>query len=241
MLNFLDDLETASGQAKSLYVPPDQSLTQIESLLREVLEVSDTPSSLPKLAAGSKTGAIIFWGSVRKCLVSPPFPVTEKYTTQGYDVEPVRSLLQRDFTLALVLVRLGSYAIGICEGEKLIDSKVGTGLVHARHKKGGSSQHRFERHREKQIEQFLNRVCGHARERLEARSKSVDYVIYGGAWTTISSLQKRCPFLNQFDDRTLPPLLAIPDPRKAVLEIAIGQAWSSNVTEWHSEGPYAEA
>ena len=167
-----------------------------------------------------------------KYLVLPPFPVAEKYIAGGYEVAPLRALLQRDFTVAVVLVRLGAYAVGVCQGEKLVSSKVGTGLVHGRHRQGGSSQHRFERHREKQIEYFLTRVCTHAREHIEPHARSLDYIAYGGAWTTILSLTKQCPFLKQFDDRTLPPLLDIPDPRQPVLESAITRVWSSTVIEW---------
>ena len=96
-----------------------------------------------------------------------------------------------------MLVRLGSYAIGVCRGDKLVSSKVGTGLVHGRHRQGGSSAHRFERHRDKQIESFLIRVCGHVREQLEPYVKSMDYIVYGGARTTILMAQKYCPWLEK--------------------------------------------
>jgi peptide subunit release factor 1 (eRF1) len=168
-------------------------------------------------------------------LVLPPFPIAEEYMTNGYDIELLRSLLGHDFLIALVLVRLGAYSIGICRGTELIDSKTGTGLVHARHKKGGSSQARFARHREKQIEQFLIRVCGHAREHIEPHARSLDYLVYGGARTTILLLRKRCPFLNQFDERILRMLLDIPDPGRAVLEKAVGAVWSTDVIEWRED------
>ena len=170
-------------------------------------------------------------------LALPPFPLSEEYITNGYDVGPLRSLLSQDFLIALVLIRLGAYSIGICQGTELIDSKTGTGLVHARHKKGGSSQARFARHREKQIEQFLNRVCGHVREHIEPRARSLDYLVYGGARTTILSLRKQCSFLSQFDDRILRMLLDIPEPRQAVLEKAIGTVWSTDVIEWCDDNP----
>jgi peptide subunit release factor 1 (eRF1) len=144
----------------------------------------------------------------------------------------LRSRLEHDLMIALVLVRLGSYAIGVSRGEKLLTSKVGTGLVHGRHRQGGSSAHRFERHRDKQIETFLNRVCQHAREQLEPYVKSLDYIVYGGARETILLLQKYCPLLMKLETPVLPPLLDIPDPRQAVLETAIGRVWSSTVVEW---------
>jgi peptide subunit release factor 1 (eRF1) len=177
-------------------------------------------------------GAAFFWSPPQAYLILPPFPIAEEYITDGYDIEPLRSLLSQDFLIALVLVRLGAYSIGVCRGTELIDSKTGTGLVHARHKKGGSSQARFARHRGKQIEQFLNRVCGHVRKHIEPHARSLDYLVYGGARTTILSLHKRCPFLNQFDDRILRMLLDIPEPRQAVLEKAIGTVWSTDVIEW---------
>jgi peptide subunit release factor 1 (eRF1) len=165
-------------------------------------------------------------------VVLPPFLIAEEYMANGYDVEPLRHLLSRDLLIALVLVRLGAYSIGVYRGTELIDSKTGTGLVHARHKKGGSSQARFARHREKQIEAFLTRVCGHVREYMEPQARSLDYLVYGGARTTILLLRKRCPFLNQFDDRILRMLLDIPEPRKAVLEKAAVTVWSTDVIEW---------
>jgi peptide subunit release factor 1 (eRF1) len=170
-------------------------------------------------------------------LVLPPFQIEEDCITDGYDVGPLRSLLGRDFLIALVLVRLGAFSIGICQGTRIIDGKTGTGLVHARHKKGGSSQARFARHREKQIEEFLGRVCNHSREHIEPHARSLDYLVYGGARTTILTLRKQCPFLSQFDDRILRMLLDIPEPRRAVLERAIATIWSTDVIEWRQDNP----
>lgn len=235
MLGFLDELESAHSTARSLYIPSELSYPEVEDLLRELLKTPEIAANMTELAVSSATGAVIFWGPSRKCLISPPFPITEKYSTQGYAVEPLRGLLRHDFTVALILVRLGAYAVGLCRGESIIASKVGTGLVHGRHKKGGSSQQRFQRHREKQIESFLNRVCCHINEKLESQARTLDYLVYGGARTTILSLRKRCSFLQQFDNRTLASLLDIPDPRQAVLETAAKRVWLSNLVEWYDE------
>lgn len=233
MLDFLAELEAADSTARSLYIPSGLSSSEIDGLLRVELNAQDIPADIPRLVTNSATGAAAFWGPSRKFLVLPPFPITEKYSAQGYIVEPLCALLRHDFNLALILVRLGAYAIGLCQGESLIASKVGTGLVHGRHKKGGSSQQRFQRHREKQIESFLNRVCCHIRENLEPQAQTVDYLVYGGARTTILLLQKHCAFLRQFDNRTLASLLDIPDPNQAVLEMAVRRAWSGNLIEWY--------
>jgi len=235
MLDFLDELALTENKAISLYVPQGTTQDRVENLLGKVFAASVVPPGVAEATAGSAMGAAFFWSPPRMHLVLPPFPIAQEYMTSGYDVEPLRSLLSHDFLIALVLVRLGAYSIGICRGTELIDSKTGTGLVHARHKKGGSSQARFARHREKQIEQFLIRVCGHAREHIEPHARSLDYLVYGGARTTILLLRKRCPFLSQFDDRILRTLLDIPDPRQAVLEKGVGSVWSTDVIEWFED------
>jgi hypothetical protein len=235
MLGFLDELAAMKGKAISLYLPGAISPARVEERLDKVFPLAVMPSGMDELIAGSATGAVVFWGLPRKCLVLPPFPLEEDYFANGYDIEPLRSLLGHDCLIALVLVRLGAYSIGVGQGTELLDSKTGTGLVHARHKKGGSSQARFARHREKQIEFFLDRVCRHAREHIEPYVRSLDYLVYGGARNTILSLQKRCPFLRQFDDRILRMLLDIPEPRKAVLKQALSDVWSTRIIEWQEE------
>ncbi len=237
MLGLLDELEEAGGEAVSLYVPPGLPRQDTESLVERVKAAQSVAPDIVARAAHSQTGAALLWGLSRRLLISPPFPVTERFTAPGYDVEPLRSQLKGQFGIAMVLVRLGAYAIGFYQGEKPVTSKTGTGLVHARHKKGGSSQRRFERHRERQADFFLERVCSHAQQQIEPHSPSLDYLVYGGAWTTIDLLRKQCAFLHQFDNRTLPPLLNIPRPRRSVLEAAIGDVWSSNVTEWYESEP----
>jgi hypothetical protein len=161
-LEYLEKLKGVPGRAAGFCLPPNlpREETQGVCKLGEIPE--DIHPHLIKMAAGSRTGCYVFWSAAEKCLVVPPFPAVEKQV-QPLDMELVRSQLQKDLTIALVLIRLGSYAIGVSRGEKLLTSKVGTGLVHGRHRQGGSSSHRFERHRDKQMETFFNRVCEHAR------------------------------------------------------------------------------
>ncbi len=234
MLHLLDELETAEGSATSLYIPHDLPAPEVEKTLRAPLGpgIEEAMSHISENVGRSKTGRVIFWGEENKYLVLPPFPLEEKLFASGYDVEPLRSLLQQELVIALVLLRLGAYAVGVFQGEKLLSSKVGTGLVHSRHRQGGSSAHRFERHREKQIEYFFTRVCGHVREHLEPHLQQLDYVVYGGERHTLLSFRKQCQFSHQLDERTLGPLLNVREPKQATLDAAINQAWSSEVIQW---------
>jgi hypothetical protein len=234
-LVFLDGLARAGGQAISVYVPRGTPRPQAENLLNKVFAAVPAPPDMVEAVGSSEMGAALFRSPPKTYLVLPPFPVIEEYITDGYDVGPLRSLLSRDLVIGLILVRLGSYSVGVCRGTELLDSKTGTGLVHARHHKGGSSQARFARHRQKQIEQFLVRVCGHARERIGPHARSLDYLVYGGARSTILLLRKQCPFLGQFDGRVLRMLLDIPDPRQPVLEKAVSAVWSTDIIKFSDD------
>jgi hypothetical protein len=228
----LHSLETSDDKAISMFFPSGMPMTDMEAILKKPPVAQLIPQEVVKLAGRSLTGSVLFWGLMQKCLISLPFPLKENYITNGYEVEPLFYLLAQNFTIGIVLVRLGSYSIGICQGEKLIDHYTGTGLVHGRHRQGGSSAARFQRRRKDQTHHFLERLSEHIKEKFEPYATTLNYLVYGGARTTILQLQKRCPFLQQFDNRLLPPLLEIPDPKFNVLEQAVTDIWSSRVTEW---------
>lgn len=234
-LDYLKDLAGVPGKAAKFCLPANLSPNETQGVCKMGDIPEDIHAHFIKLAAGSTTGCYVFWSTGQKCLVVPAFPTAAKQIVQTLDLAQIRAQLEKELVIAVVLVRLGSYAIGVSRGETLLTSKVGTGLVHGRHRQGGSSAHRFERHRDKQIETFMIRVCEHAREQIEPYVKKLDYIIYGGARTTILLLQKYCPLLGKLETPQLPPLLDIPEPRQAVLENALKRAWSSTVYEWQEE------
>jgi peptide subunit release factor 1 (eRF1) len=232
-LEMLDSLsQNRDTNSCTLYLPPQKNTGDITYHLKDIDIPADDTRSLVDIIAKSPTGAVIFGVAGSVHLLLPPFPVIEPHSVHECATAKLEKMLQQEYTIGLVLVRLGAYAVGICKGEKLVSSKVGTGNIHARHRQGGSSAHRFERHRDKQIEYFFTRVCQHAREHLEPQVKALDYMVYGGARTTILELQKQCDFLGKLRVPVLPPLLDIPDPRQVVLKNAIHQAWSSTLYEW---------
>ncbi|MCX5997770.1 MAG: Vms1/Ankzf1 family peptidyl-tRNA hydrolase [Chloroflexi bacterium] len=218
--------------AFSLYIRPLTGRAEIEKLLAQVLDRGEMLDALAEKAAKSPTGSIIFYLMDGGCVVRPPFPLAETVLYRGYEPGPLRSILEKDWKLGLILIRLGQWAIGIFEGEKLLEGKAGTGLVHARHHKGGSSANRFARHREKQMEYFFTRIEGHARELLEPRSKSLDYIIYGGARDTLLRMQKQCRFFGLLEGKVVDRLLSVRDPKRSAFEQAVGQAYASEFYEF---------
>ncbi len=233
LLHLLEELKANSIEVGSLCVPPGSSKTNIEGMMKTILDMKTVPEDLSNSIAESRTGGILFWGPHHRYLVMPPFPMAKESVSNTCEIEPLYSLMHQEFLLGLVIVRLGEYGIGVFQGEKLLSSKVGTGLVHSRHRQGGSSSQRFERHREKQMETFFTRVCQHAREQLEPYARQLDYVLYGGTRETILDFRKQCHFLHEFDTKTLDRLLNIREPKQSGLVEGIHEAWSSRVIQWN--------
>jgi hypothetical protein len=232
MLYLLDQFKENSRDIASICVPPGYSQKTIEGLLETVVDHDQIPAEVARTLQDSPTGGMLFWGANHRYLVMPPFPLREERNSATCEIEPLFRLLNREFLLALILVRLGAYAIGIFQGQQLITSKVGTGNVHARHRQGGSSSHRFERHRLKQMETFFTRICVHTREQLDPYDRQLEWVIYGGTRETLLDFRKQCHYCQQFDSRTLDLLLNVREPKQSGLDEAIREAWSCRILRW---------
>ncbi|MFC1900553.1 acVLRF1 family peptidyl-tRNA hydrolase [Chloroflexota bacterium] len=234
LYSFLDDLENnVDGSAVSLYLPPGLNAQEIEESVISA-GMNEVPDGLPGMIENSRGGAATFYNGKVIHTVLPAFPIKEKVIFTDYATEPLRTLMDIDYRIGIILVHLGSYAVGLCKGEKIVTSKVGTGLVHGRHRKGGSSQQRFQRRRQNQANEFLDRVCERAIEHLSPQEKELDYIIYGGPRQTVLQLKKRCPFLQSLEEREL-SLIDVPEIRQPVLEKALNRIWMSSIIEWREE------
>jgi peptide subunit release factor 1 (eRF1) len=190
------------------------------------------PAGSAEIIAASPTGGVVFAGERGGDLIVPPFPVTESHILLNCYPDPLRELMSREIGIAVILIRMGEYAIGFFKGETLVASRVGTGNIHSRHRQGGSSAHRFERHRDKQIEEFFTRVCRQTRERLEQYVGEIEWLIYGGTKETVAEFRSQCEYVSQLDDRVIDRLLNVREPKQDTLEAVIHDLWSSRVIHW---------
>ncbi|MCX6005466.1 MAG: Vms1/Ankzf1 family peptidyl-tRNA hydrolase, partial [Chloroflexi bacterium] len=218
--------------AFSIYTVPSTQRSNVEKILEPVLDRGVLFDELVDKAEKSPTGSVIFYSMDRAYMIRPPFPVKEDGLMRGYHPSQLKLLIEHDWKLALILIRLGLYAIGSFKGEELVEYKAGTGLVHARHHKGGSSAQRFARHRAKQMEYFFTRIEGHAREIIEPGIKGIDYVLYGGTRATLLTMWKQCDFFNKLEPKVVHRLLTVREPKYSSLKEAIEQAYTSTVFEF---------
>ena len=144
--------------------------------------------------------------------VRPPFGLAHAREYKSLELGPLFEALDADHVVAALLVRLGGYAAGIFEGERLVASKVGTRFVKGRHKKGGSSSSRFRRRREEQARALLD-VAAETFERV-VEPYSVEFVALGGDRRAVDQVLSRI----ELPAPPLPRFFTTRDPRQRELE-----------------------
>jgi Actinobacteria/chloroflexi VLRF1 release factor len=163
--------------------------------------------------------------------VRPPFGLAHEDAYEVVELEPLFEALAADHFVAALLVRLGGYAVGVFEGERLVASKVGSRFVKGRHKKGGSSSGRFRRRREEQARELIEEAAEVAARVLEAWRDRVQFVALGGDRTAVDRVLAASPELGWLSERTLPRFFTVRDPRQAVLDRLPYELYAAELTE----------
>jgi len=167
-------------------------------------EVVDARTAPERLTLTARDGAVLE--------LDPPFP---PLAAPGFD--GLLAHVRRERVVGVLLVRLGGNASGVFSGRRLVDSKVDSRFVKGRHRKGGSSQRRFERRRGEQARMSLEQAADTAARVLLPHRRDLDALVLGGERSALQAV---------LDDARLRPLrrliaepvLEVPEPRQKVLE-----------------------
>ena len=151
-------------------------------------------------------------------VVRPPFGLAHDGRYETVHLTPLFAALAADHVVAALLVRIGGYAVGVFDGERIAAAKVGARFVKGRHKKGGSSANRFRRRREEQARALLEEAAATAVALLEPWRDRVEFVALGGSRAAISRVLEGSPQLRWLSERALERFFTVPDPRRRVLE-----------------------
>src|SRR3954469_1382736 len=163
-------------------------------------------------------GAVTFATADETIVVRPPFGLSHEGSYDSIVLEPLLEELFRDRVVAAVLVRLGGFAVGVFEGERLVASKVGSRFVKGRHKKGGSSSGRFRRRREEQARTLIGAAAETALSVLEPWRGRVEFVAFGGDRRAVDELLASEPRLAWLEEHRLSRFFTTEDPRQRTLE-----------------------
>jgi hypothetical protein len=123
----------------------------------------------------------------------------------------------------VLLVRKGGFAVARLTGSEIAEHKIGQRHVQGRTKAGGQSQQRFARRRDNQARQAYEAAADHAARILGTRPL---VVVTGGDHGAVDEVLTD-PRLRQVT--VADPWLAVPDPRRAVLDGAVAEALSLRV------------
>jgi len=118
----------------------------------------------------------------------------------------------------VLLVRKGGFAVARLAGRDLVEHKIGQRHVQGRTKAGGQSQQRFARRRDNQARMAYEAAADHAARILAGRPL---VVVTGGDHAAVDEVLTD-PRLRHVE--VTAPWLAVPDPRRAVLDAAVSDA-----------------
>lgn len=131
------------------------------------------------------------------------------------DVDAFTTQVGEPSDWGVLLVRKGGFAVARVRSGAIAESKVGQRHVQGRTKAGGQSQQRFARRRDNQARQAYEAAADHAARILGDLHGAV---VTGGDHPAVEEVLAD-PRLRGLD--VVAPWLAVPDPRRAVLEQAV--------------------
>jgi hypothetical protein len=133
------------------------------------------------------------------------------------DVEEFVAAAVPPASWGVLLVRKGGFAIARMEAGQMVERKIGQRHVQGRTKAGGQSQQRFARRRDNQAREAYAAAADHA-----ARILRPGPVVLGGDRAAADAVLED----TRLDLTPCGPWLAVPDPRRTVLDAAILDAQS---------------
>ncbi len=147
-------------------------------------------------------------------VVRPSFGLAHTGSYDSIHLALLFEAIDADHTVAVLLVRLGGYAVGIFEGERLVKSKVGSRFVKNRHKKGGSSANRFRRRRENQATALIEEAA----EVAAAVLTPTPFAALGGDRAAVEGVLAARADLGWLRERAIARFLTVEEPRHRTLE-----------------------
>ena len=194
-------------------------------LLKRLAQIDGEPG-----ATRYEDGAATFERADELLVVRPPFGLAFVADYDRIRVGPLVEELERDRRVAALLVRLGGYAVGVLEGDRIVVSKVGQRLVHGRHRAGGSSSNRFRRRRENEMRALHLDAAEEAVRVLVPWLDRVDAAALGGDRTAVRLTIESDAALAPLERLAVPRFFTVPDPRRSVLEALPYDLYAARVT-----------
>jgi hypothetical protein len=145
------------------------------------------------------------------------------------DVAAFADRVRAPLRWGILLVRKGGFAVAVVDATRVETSKVGQRHVQGRTKAGGQSQQRFARRRDNQARQAYEAAADHAHRVLVAEGGRLAALVCGGDRAAVDQVLAD-PRLAPLAALRVEPWLAVPDPRRSVLDQGVRDGASMRVT-----------
>lgn len=213
LFSHLEKIESESWTDKTVYITPSSLAEDSATALLA------GPAFVPLIRhlGKSENGYVIFRREADFEVIEPPFSIPMDAIMEGQDTFLLEDIFLEPHTSAVLLLRLGRYAIAVLKGEDLIATKTEGRYVKNRHKAGGSSQRRFERSRERLIRELYDKTCSVAQNLLEPHKAEITKIFLGGDKHILNGFRKRCKSIQIMEDKISPRLLAVDSPNHETL------------------------
>ena len=204
--------------ASSVYLRPGETLGLLEESGAEGRAWREHLRQLDRKVTTTDTGLVGLRSGCRALVILPPFPVLENRLSPTWEVSPLIALVDTEYTVGVVLLRLGRFSVAVYKGQRLLSSKTDKRYVKSRHHAGGTSQMRFQRIREGQVRKLYDKVCEAAQRHFGGVTGELDFILLGGDKFTLDGFLKVCPTLQSLRSKTLNRRLNVRDPKRDTLE-----------------------
>ncbi len=206
----IEDLRGRGTELISLYIPPDKSISDVNSYINQEMSESsnikskttrkNVQSALKSIRSKLKyidkvpeNGVIFFVGEVsaegdKTEMVSKTVEPPQRLQTFTYRcdsefyVEPLKEMSGERENYGLIVIDRSEATIGILRGNRVETLNHIQSMVPSKHSKGGQSAQRFERSIEKAAQNFFKRVGEKANGLL--LEEDIDGLIIGGPGRT---------------------------------------------------------
>jgi VLRF1 release factor-like protein len=213
---------TVAGGGRAVEVEPERAAGWFDRFAARhggAATTTVTPTSVTVTAAD---------GATATCVV-PFAPLdTDSGAHPGLVIDALVAHLSRPRRIALLLVRLGAFSVGVAENGRVVSSRTDRRPVHGRSSAGGWSQHRFARRRAGQARESLRAAANAAAEVLLPELSTVDAVVLGGDQQALDGLRADRRLAPLFA-RAQPRVLDVPEPRRTVLDAAAHRARAAEI------------
>ena len=236
LLRLLDEIAEGCWCERTLYITSDSLSARAADnrVVRQDRPDDEAIRAVSGVVGQSDTGMALFVGQGRAVAICPPFPFQDDVSRSGFVSSPLLRMLETEYLVGIVLLRLGRYAVGVVQGNRLIASKTAGRYMKSRHRAGGQSQRRFERSRERLIRELYDKTCEMTRSVFAPYADRIDYILLGGEDSTLSGFTERCRLMRGFSHKTLQRRLAIDRPDQKTLNNIAFEAWKSRVYSFQS-------